>query len=218
MLRLVLLGRPGAGKGTQGAFISEEFNIPRLVMSELLKEEVRSGSDLGETIKGYMERGLLVPDDIVYEVLERKLSEVMEKGFLLDGFPRNLEQAEWLDKFLNSRGKNLTAVLCFDVDELTVLRRMMGRLVCESCGRSYNVFYDPPPDARRCECGGKLYQRSDDCYEKILRRLDVFNEETSPLIEYYENKGLLVRIDASKDVEGVRREVFSTISSLLSPS
>ncbi len=218
MLRLVLLGRPGAGKGTQGAFISEEFNIPRLVMSELLKEEVRSGSDLGETIKGYMERGLLVPDDIVYEVLERKLSEVMEKGFLLDGFPRNLEQAEWLDKFLNSRGKNLTAVLFFDVDELTVLRRMMGRLVCESCGRSYNVFYDPPPDARRCECGGKLYQRSDDCYEKILRRLDVFNEETSPLIEYYENKGLLVRIDASKDVEGVRREVFSTISSLLSPS
>ncbi len=218
MLRLVLLGRPGAGKGTQGAFISEEFNIPRLVMSELLKEEVRSGSDLGETIKGYMERGLLVPDDIVYEVLERKLSEVMEKGFLLDGFPRNLEQAEWLDKFLNSRGKKLTAVLFFDVDELTVLRRMMGRLVCESCGRSYNVFYDPPPDARRCECGGKLYQRSDDCYEKILRRLDVFNEETSPLIEYYENKGLLVRIDASKDVEGVRREVFSTISSLLSPS
>ncbi len=218
MLRLVLLGRPGAGKGTQGAFISEKFNIPRLVMSELLKEEVRSGSDLGETIKGYMERGLLVPDDIVYEVLRRKLSGVMEKGFLLDGFPRNLEQAEWLDKFLSSRGKSLTAVLFFDVDELTVLRRMMGRLVCESCGRSYNVFYDPPPDARRCECGGKLYQRSDDCYEKILRRLDVFNEETSPLIEYYENKGLLVRIDASKDMEGVRREVFSTISSLLSPS
>ncbi len=218
MLRLVLLGRPGAGKGTQGAFISEKFGIPRLVMSELLKEEVRSGSDLGETIKGYMERGLLVPDDIVYQVLERKISQLMERGFVLDGFPRNLEQAEWLDRFLGSRGKSLTAVLFFDVDELTVLRRMMGRLVCESCGRAYNVFYDPPPDARRCECGGKLYQRSDDCYEKILRRLDVFNEETSPLIDYYKGKGLLIRIDASKDVEGVRKEVFSTISSLLSPS
>ncbi|MDK2373192.1 MAG: nucleoside monophosphate kinase [Candidatus Korarchaeota archaeon] len=217
MLRLVLLGRPGAGKGTQGAFISEKFKVPRLIMSELLKEEVRSGSELGETIKGYMERGLLVPDDIVYRVLEKRLSEAMEKGFVLDGFPRNLEQAEWLEKFLNARRRSLTAVLFFDVDELTVLRRMMGRLVCESCGRSYNVFYDPPPDARRCECGGKLYQRSDDCYEKILRRLDVFNKETSPLIKYYEDKGLLVRIDASKDVEGVRKEVFSIISSLLSP-
>ncbi|MDK2383454.1 MAG: nucleoside monophosphate kinase [Candidatus Korarchaeota archaeon] len=218
MLRLVLLGRPGAGKGTQGAFISEKFKGPRLIMSELLKEEVRSGSELGETIKGYMERGLLVPDDIVYRVLEKRLSEAMEKGFVLDGFPRNLEQAEWLEKFLNARRRSLTAVLFFDVDELTVLRRMMGRLVCESCGRSYNVFYDPPPDARRCECGGKLYQRSDDCYEKILRRLNVFNKETSPLIKYYEDKGLLVRIDASKDVEGVRKEVFSIISSLLSPS
>ncbi len=218
MLRLVLLGRPGAGKGTQGAFISEKFGIPRLVMSDLLKEEVRSGSLLGEEIRSHMERGLLVPDDIVYRVLERKLSEVMDTGFVLDGFPRNLEQARWLDNFLRSKGRPLSAVLFFDVDELTVLRRMMGRLICERCGRSYNVFYDPPPDARRCECGGSLYQREDDCYDKILRRLDVFNEETSPLIDYYSERGILIRIDASKDLEGVRREVSSVVSSLLSPS
>lgn len=216
MLRLVLLGRPGAGKGTQGTLISEELEVPRLVMSDLLKEESRKGSSLGKIIRDHMDKGILVPDEIVYRVLEAKISQLLDTGFILDGFPRNLEQAEWLEKFLNSKGKPLSAVIYFDVDELTVLRRMMGRLVCERCGRSYNVFYNPPPDVRTCYCGGKLYQRGDDCYDKIIKRLDVFNEETMPLLGYYREKGILVRIDASKDVDSVKDEVLSVIRSLSS--
>ncbi len=216
MLRLVLLGRPGAGKGTQGIFISERFNVPRLVMSSLLKEEANAGSNLGETIRSYMEEGKLVPDEIVYQVLQKRIMEVVDKGFILDGFPRNLKQAEWLDNFLRSNRIELSAVIYFDVDELTVLRRIMGRLVCESCGRTYNIFYDPPPDIRRCECGGNLYQRKDDCYDKILRRLNVFNEETMPLVDYYKRKGLLLAIDANKGIDAVKEEAYSIVSSLLS--
>lgn len=216
MLRIVLLGRPGAGKGTQGVFISERFGIPRLVMSSLLKDEISKGTDLGEVIKQHMDEGKLVPDEIVYKVLQSRIMEVVDKGFVLDGFPRNIKQAEWLENFLSSNGIELTAVLYFDVDELTVLRRIMGRLVCESCGRSYNIFYDPPPDVRRCKCGGRLYQREDDCYEKILRRLNIFNEETNPLIEYYRNRGLLIRVNAGRDVESVKEEIMSIISKLLS--
>ncbi len=216
MLRLVLLGRPGAGKGTQSEFISESFNTPKLVMSGLLKEEVNEGSSLGEIIRSYMEEGKLVPDKIVYQVLQKNIMEVVGKGFILDGFPRNLKQAEWLDNFLKSNEIELSAAIYFDVDELTVLRRIMGRLICESCGRAYNIFYDPPLDIRKCECGGKLYQRKDDCYEKILRRLNIFNEETLSLVEYYKRKGLLLSIDASKDIKTVKEETFSTISALLS--
>jgi len=212
-LRLVLLGKPGAGKGTQGEFLSKELGIPRIVMSDLLKREVDSGSELGSIIKGYMSEGKLVPDEIVYTVLERGIERL--KDFILDGFPRNLEQAEWLDSFLSSRNMELDAVIYFDVSDLIVLRRMMGRLVCERCGRTYNIFYDPPEDIRKCSCGGRLYQRVDDCYDKILRRLDVFREETEPLLEYYRRKGKLISIDASRSIEDVREEALSILKSLM---
>lgn len=212
-MRLVLLGKPGAGKGTQGEFLSKELGIPRIVMSDLLKREVDSGSELGSIIKGYMSEGKLVPDEIVYTVLERGIERL--KDFILDGFPRNLEQAEWLDSFLSSRNMELDAVIYFDVSDLIVLRRMMGRLVCERCGRTYNIFYDPPEDIRKCSCGGRLYQRVDDCYDKILRRLDVFREETEPLLEYYRRKGKLISIDASRSIEDVREEALSILKSLM---
>jgi adenylate kinase len=212
-LRLVLLGKPGAGKGTQGEFLSKELGIPRIVMSDLLKREVDSGSELGSIIKGYMSEGKLVPDEIVYTVLERGIERL--RDFILDGFPRNLEQAEWLDSFLSSRNMELDAVIYFDVSDLIVLRRMMGRLVCERCGRTYNIFYDPPEDIRKCSCGGRLYQRVDDCYDKILRRLDVFREETEPLLEYYRRKGKLISIDASRSIEDVREEALSILKSLM---
>lgn len=210
-MRLVLLGKPGSGKGTQGGSLAEALGTPRIVMSDLLKEEVRSGSDLGSLIRGYMDEGRLVPDEVVYAVLERRFANAAG-GFILDGFPRNLKQAEWLDNFLSSRGLELDAAIYFDVSDLIVLRRMMGRLVCESCGRTYNIFYDPPEDIRRCDCGGKLYQRSDDCYEKILKRLDVFKEETEPLLDYYREKGKLISIDASKDIEKVRKDALTALS------
>jgi adenylate kinase len=209
----VLLGKPGAGKGTQGEFLSKELGIPRIVMSDLLKREVDSGSELGSIIKGYMSEGKLVPDEIVYTVLERGIERL--RDFILDGFPRNLEQAEWLDSFLSSRNMELDAVIYFDVSDLIVLRRMMGRLVCERCGRTYNIFYDPPEDIRKCSCGGRLYQRVDDCYDKILRRLDVFREETEPLLEYYRRKGKLISIDASRSIEDVREEALSILKSLM---
>ncbi|MCC6029296.1 MAG: nucleoside monophosphate kinase [Candidatus Korarchaeum sp.] len=209
----MLLGKPGAGKGTQGEFLSKELGIPRIVMSDLLKREVDSGSELGSIIKGYMSEGKLVPDEIVYTVLERGIERL--KDFILDGFPRNLEQAEWLDSFLSSRNMELDAVIYFDVSDLIVLRRMMGRLVCERCGRTYNIFYDPPEDIRKCSCGGRLYQRVDDCYDKILRRLDVFREETEPLLEYYRRKGKLISIDASRSIEDVREEALSILKSLM---
>lgn len=215
-MRIVLLGKPGSGKGTQGEFLAEALEIPRIVMSDLLKEEAGSGSDLGNLIRSYMDEGRLVPDEVVYMVLERRLANA-PGGFILDGFPRNLRQAEWLDEFLSSRGLELDAVLCFDVNDLTVLRRMMGRLVCGSCGRTYNIFYDPPEDIRKCNCGGKLYQRSDDCYEKILRRLDVFREDTEPLLDYYRASGKLILIDASKDIDEVRRDTLRTLSEFRTP-
>ncbi|MCS7102736.1 MAG: nucleoside monophosphate kinase, partial [Candidatus Korarchaeum sp.] len=145
LLRVVLLGKPGSGKGTQGESLAKVLEVPKIVMSDLLKEEVRSGSDLGGLIRSYMDEGKLVPDEVVYMVLEKGLVRA-SGGFILDGFPRNLKQAEWLDNFLSSRGLELDAVIYFDVSDLTVLRRMMGRLVCDSCGRTYNVFYDPPED------------------------------------------------------------------------
>ncbi len=211
-MRIVLLGKPGAGKGTQGEFLSKELKIPRIVMSDLLKREVESGSELGMLIKGYMSEGKLVPDEVVYKVLERGIGGL--RDFILDGFPRNLKQAEWLDSFLSSRNMELDAVLYFDVSDLIVLRRMMGRLVCERCGKTYNIFYDPPEDIRKCSCGGRLYQRVDDCYDKILRRLDVFREETEPLLEYYKKRGKLVSIDASGGIEDVREEMISILKSL----
>ncbi|MEM3869938.1 MAG: nucleoside monophosphate kinase [Candidatus Korarchaeum sp.] len=212
-LRIVLLGKPGSGKGTQGEYLAKALEIPRIVMSDLLKEEVRSGSDLGNLIRSHMDEGRLVPDEVVYMVLEKGLANAL-RGFILDGFPRNLRQAEWLDDFLSSRGLELDAVIHFDVSDLTVLRRMMGRLVCEKCGRTYNIFYDPPEDIRRCDCGGRLYQRNDDCYEKILKRLDVFREETEPLLDYYRARDKLVMIDASKDIEEVRKDALMALSEL----
>lgn len=212
-MRLVLLGKPGSGKGTQGDHLARALETPRIVMSDLLKEEVRSGSDLGDLIRGYMDGGRLVPDEVVYMVLERRLANATG-GFVLDGFPRNLKQAEWLDNFLSSRGLELDAVIYFDVSDLVVLRRMMGRIVCESCGKVYNIFYDPPEDIRRCDCGGRLYQRSDDCYEKILKRLDVFKEETEPLLNYYRARGKLISIDASNDIEKVRKDTLIALSEL----
>ncbi len=213
-MKIVLLGRPGAGKGTQGKRISETFNVPLLVMREILEAEIERGGDLGERIRGYMLEGKLVPDEIIFEVLRRELSS--RDSFILDGFPRTIRQAEWLDKVLSSDG-GLTAALYLEVDEINVLRRIMGRLRCKWCGRYYNVFFDPPEDIRRCECGGPLYQREDDRYEVIKKRLDVFNEETAPIIEYYERQGKLVRVDANEnDIDAVWRRVKEAVEALTS--
>lgn len=213
-MRVVLLGKPGAGKGTQGELLSKALGIPRIVMSDLLKLEANSGSELGSLIRSYMDEGRLVPDEVVFSVLEKNLSSANE-GFILDGFPRNVKQAEWLDEFLRSKGLELDAVIYFDVSDLIVLRRMMGRLVCGKCGRTYNIFYDPPNDVRKCDCGGDLYQRKDDCYEKIIRRLDVFREETEPLLEYYRKRGKLFSLDASRDVDSIKGEALRTLSKLI---
>ncbi len=214
-MRIVLLGRPGAGKGTQGKRISETFNIPLLVMREILEAEINKGTELGEKIRGYMLEGKLVPDEIIFEVLRKELSS--RDSFVLDGFPRTIEQAKWLDQVLSDSG-GLTAALYLEVDEINVLRRIMGRLRCKKCGRYYNVFFNPPNDIRRCDdCGGELYQREDDRYEVIKKRLDVFNEKTAPIIEYYERQGKLVRIDANEnDIEAVWERVKAAVEGLAS--
>ncbi len=212
MLKIVLLGRPGAGKGTQGKRISEAFNIPLLVMRNILEAEIRKGTELGEEIRGYMSEGKLVPDDIIFEVLRKELSSL--DSFVLDGFPRTVKQAMWLDQEFPG---GITAALYLDVEEINVLRRIMGRLRCKRCGRYYNVFFNPPKDVRRCECGGELYQREDDRYEVIIERLNVFNEETFPVIEYYERQNKLIRVDANEnDIGAVWRRVKEAVEGLIS--
>ncbi len=214
MTRIVLIGRPGAGKGTQGRRISEKLGIPFLVMREILEDEIRGGTELGKEIKGYMEEGKLVPDELIFRLMEKVLKD--KESFVLDGFPRTVNQAEWLERVLSDSG-GLTAALYLDVDEINVLKRIMGRLRCKKCGRYYNVFFDPPPDVRRCECGGELYQREDDRYNTIIKRLDEFLEVTFPVVEFYRKKGKLVKVNANEnDIERVWEKVEAAVEKLTS--
>lgn len=207
-MNIVMLGPPGAGKGTQGVMLAEAFGLVAVATGDIFRAALNAGTPLGKQAKAYMERGALVPDEVVVGIVKERLKEQdCQGGFLLDGFPRTVAQAEALDEFLASSGAGITAAIAVDVDEAELVRRLSGRRVCENCGNSVHVDFEYPPSGRCQSCGGQLVQRADDREETIKERLRVYAEETAPLVGYYENQDLLVRIDGNQSKDQVFEDI-----------
>jgi adenylate kinase len=217
-MRLVLIGAPGSGKGTQAKFLIEKYNIPQISTGDLLRAAVAAQTPLGRQAKAVMDAGQLVPNDIVIGMIrERIMRPDAENGFIMDGFPRNLEQAEALDALLSSLGRPIDAVLQINVDFDLLMQRMVGRLTCLSCGTLFNSFTNPPAIDSQCDnCGGTLHHRSDDNEETIDRRLRVYETHTQSLTTYYSNKGNLHVIDGQGTVEEVKKRIKSALRGMRS--
>ncbi len=204
-MRVVLVGPPGAGKGTQAQFIASHLAIPKVSTGDIFRDNVSAGTELGRQAQSFMERGDLVPDEVTVAMVAGRLQEEdAQAGFLLDGFPRNVPQAETLKKMLADWGMRLDLVLELVVDHDEVIRRLSGRRTCRKCGRVWHIAFDPPSVAGKCdECGGELFQRDDDREETIRHRLEVYQVQTQPLISYYADEGILLGIDATGPVDDV---------------
>lgn len=204
-LRIILLGPPGAGKGTQAKRLTAALGIPAVASGDLFRDQQQRGTELGLLAKSYMERGALVPDEVTIRmVLERLSQPNSAKGFLLDGFPRNLDQARALRDSLSESGTDINRVFFIKISEEEMLRRLGGRLICRNCQASYHNLYSPPKEADKCDrCGGELYQRPDDSQEAVRKRIMVYNEETAPLVEYYRQAGNLLEINGEGTIEEV---------------
>jgi adenylate kinase len=196
-LNVILLGPPGAGKGTQAERIRADFGLAHISTGDMLREALAKGTELGLKAKSYMDAGDLVPDEVVIGIVVERLDESdCEKGFLLDGFPRSLVQAEELDKALAAGGKKIELALAIIVAEDELVRRLTGRRLCRDCAKPYHMDFKPPAQEGLCdECGGELYQRSDDTEETVRNRLEVYRSQTEPLIDYYRGQGVLAEID-----------------------
>lgn len=215
-LNIIMLGPPGAGKGTQGRRLEEDFRLPYIATGDMLREAVREGTELGEKANGYMSRGDLVPDKVIIGVIvERIQEEDCRDGFILDGFPRTIPQAEALDSAFAELGRELTAVLLFEVSEEELLRRIAGRRSCVKAGHVYNIHYDPPKREGVCDQdGSRLEQREDDQEDKVRHRLQVYEEQTRPLTDYYEQRGVLRRFQGSRPPTEVHDHIRATLATL----
>lgn len=209
MLRTILLGPPGAGKGTQAVKIVEKYNIPHISTGDIFRENIKNKTELGNRAKAYMDRGELVPDELVVEIATDRLTkDDCKNGFLLDGFPRTIFQAEKLDEFLTKRGEKIDKVINIDVEKDALVKRITGRRVCKSCGASYHVVNIPPKKDGVCDlCSGELIQRADDTEETVLNRIDVYNKQTKPLVDYYGKAGVIINIDGNKDLDDVLADI-----------
>jgi adenylate kinase len=213
-LNLILLGPPGAGKGTQAGRLRDDFGLPYIGTGDLLREHKAQGTELGRQAKEYMESGQLVPDDLVIAMILEKVEEEGDDGFLLDGFPRTIAQADALGEAVDKRGRKLTAVLLIEAPDDVVVERLSGRRQCSN-GHLYHVKYDPPKHDERCDqCGRPLRQRDDDQPEAIQKRLATYHEQTEPLIDYYESRGLLRRFDGTRDKTEVHDHIRATLATL----
>ena len=202
MSSYVFLGAPGAGKGTMAELLCARVGQAHISTGDLLRAEMKSGTELGLKAKAYVEKGTLVPDEVVAAMVSTKLGQgdVRSKGFVLDGYPRTVRQAELLDAALKDLNLKLDAVILFEVGEELILRRLTSRWLCKACGAIFNLLYLPPKQAGVCDkCGGALYQRADDSLETAKKRLVVYEKETSPLIDLYERKGLLLRVTGAEE-------------------
>jgi adenylate kinase len=209
----VLLGAPGAGKGTQAKMLIEKYRIPQISTGDILRKAVADGTPLGKEAKAIMERGELVPDKLVLGLVEERLKQDdCKTGFILDGFPRNTAQAEALDKLLDAIKMPLDSALSVDVPKADLMKRLTGRRTCKSCQQMYNVYFSPPRKDGVCDkCGGELFQRADDKEETIKKRLDVYDAQTAPLIDYYRKKGILKSVTGVGSID----EIFKKVCSLL---
>jgi adenylate kinase len=215
-LNLILLGPPGAGKGTQAARLTEDFHLPYIATGDMLREQVKKGTALGKQAKEYMDRGDLVPDDVIIGmILDCMDSPDCADGFLLDGFPRNVQQAESLERAMREKDRDITATLAIDVPDEEVVKRISGRRVCQRNGHVYNVFTDPPKHEDKCDQdGSSLVQREDDAEDVVRNRLAVYHEQTAPLIDFYEDRGVLKRFDGQRPPTEVHDHLRATVATL----
>ena len=217
---VILMGPQGSGKGTQSDRIRGQLKLAPVATGELFRSAIRSGSDLGSKIKAIYDRGELVPDDLTVALVEERLDQLSRErregaeieGALYDGFPRTDEQAEVLNRALAQRGEVVTAVIAIDVPRPILIERLAGRRVCSSCGRVYNVVTDPPNFDEICDsCGGTLIQRADDTPEAVIKRLNLYDRETAPVVQHYADQGLLTRVNGDRPVEDVSQDIISAI-------
>jgi adenylate kinase len=215
-LNLILLGPPGAGKGTQAERLVDDFDLPYYATGDILRAAVKEGSELGKEAKGYMDKGDLVPDELICRVIMERIDKPeAADGFLLDGFPRTTKQADVLEGALQSRDRRLTAALLVDVDDDEVIRRLSGRRVCTKNGHLYHVEFDPPKNEGVCDQdGSKLVQRDDDKPETVKHRLEVYHDQTSPLVDRYEDQNLLRRFDGKRPPGEVHDHIRATLATL----
>jgi adenylate kinase len=212
-LRLILLGPPGAGKGTQAVSIVEKYNIPHISTGDILRKNIKEGTNLGKKAKDYMDKGLLVPDDLVVAIVKDRLTEEdCIKGFLLDGFPRTVMQADSLDAELVGLNYELDRVINIEVSKEELVDRAVGRRVCKDCGATYHIKFNPSKVEGKCDvCGGELHQRKDDTVETVTKRIGVYLEQTEPLINYYDKKEILININGKQDIDKVFQDIVAAL-------
>lgn len=213
-MNLILLGPPGAGKGTQSRRLSENLKIPQISTGDLLRAAREKQTDLGQKAEAFMLAGQLVPDALVIEMIEERLKQNdCEKGYILDGFPRTLAQARAFEKSLEASGGRVDRVINIDVQKDEVIKRLSGRRQCRQCGENFHVDFHPPSKSDACDrCGGSLFQRDDDREDVIKRRLEVYEEQTQPLIEFYRNKGVLKNVKGTGPIDGIFEEIVKASS------
>ncbi|MGF7058306.1 adenylate kinase [Brassicibacter mesophilus] len=214
-MRLILLGPPGAGKGTQASSIVKKYQIPHISTGDIFRKNIKEGTELGKKAKEYMDKGLLVPDDLVVAIVKDRLTEEdCKDGFLLDGFPRTVAQADVLDIELRELSYSLDDVINIDVSKEELIERAVGRRVCKDCGATFHIKFNSPKIEGICDvCSGELQQRKDDTVETVTKRIEVYLEQTQPLINYYENKGILINIDGKQEIDKVFSDIVSAIGS-----
>ena len=214
-MQLLLMGPPGAGKGTQAAELVKKFSIPQISTGDMFRAAVKEGTELGKKAKACMEKGALVPDEVTIGIVRERLSkDDCAKGFILDGFPRTVEQADALTKILADLGMKLTRVLNIHVPAEDLIERAVGRRICKNCGATYHVKFNPPKGETCDNCGGELFQRADDNEETMKKRLSVYEDSTRPLIEYYKKVGIYTEIDGRQPISKVTEDLIQVLSSV----
>ena len=212
-MHILLMGPPGAGKGTQAAELVKAFDIPHISTGDMFRAAIKGGTELGKKAKGYMDEGKLVPDEVTIGIVHERLSkDDCKKGFILDGFPRTVEQADALTGILKDLGLSLTRVLNISVPSEDLIERATGRRICKKCGATYHVKFNPPKKEGICDvCGGELFQRGDDTAETMKNRLSVYEAQTKPLIEYYEKAGIYTEVDGRQAIDKVTKDLVEVL-------
>jgi adenylate kinase len=215
-MNIVMMGPPGAGKGTQAKFLSQKFGIPHISTGDMLREEISAGSPLGRKVEEIIKSGKLVEDSLMIDIIKERLSRKdVEKGFILDGFPRTLSQAEALDKLLDSMGKGIQYSIYVEVPEAVIVQRLSARRVCPQCGRIYNMISNPPKHDETCDvCGVKLIIRDDDKPETVKERYKIYAEMTAPVIDYYRKRNILFTVDGTLSVEKVKEILLNIVGGI----
>lgn len=213
-MKIIMLGAPGAGKGTQADMITKKYNVPHISTGDIFRANIKNGTELGKKAKGYMDQGLLVPDSLVVDlVIDRIHQDDCKEGYVLDGFPRTIPQAEALDAALAVENEEIDAAIDVEVPDDNIVNRMSGRRACLKCGATYHIVYNAPKTEGVCDnCGSELVQREDDKPETVLNRLSVYHKETQPLIDYYNQKGKVAEIDGTQDLNAVFADIEKVLN------